>query len=412
MTNLTVFSKRASSLLCFLALAGQVQSFIGTVLLAKFCKKTNAQTAKEGSLETSETSPSWPAVSLLKPLCGNESLLKEALESFFQLDYPNYELIFGVHHPDDPAIDIVRTLQARYPQRKTALIIDETDHGPNRKIGNLINLSKACQHDIFVISDSDIHVDPLYLKEIIKALNTPKTQLVTTLYAGLPADKALSRLLGALSINANFLPGVMMSRFLGRQDCLGATMALKKENLQEIGGFEALVNHLADDAILGQLIRQKGGDITLAQTLCRTTITENTLPELLSHELRWGRTVRSVEPVGYALSSLQLPLFWASLAVIFNPRAKGAWAIFFLSWIMRAMTTHKIARLTKCPTPGILPYLLLRDWLSFAVMIGSARGSHVAWRGHIVRITSRKKAEQNTLTDSSLSHPYKTSLSH
>lgn len=382
--------KLLARLFALCSFAGAIQALIGTFLLVCFCKKIVKKRTSEDKNRT------WVPVSILKPLYGHEPLLKEALESFFQLDYPEYELVFGVHHHNDEALTIVRELQKLYPQQQCFIVIDDTEHGANRKISNLINLSRSCHHDVFVISDSDIHVEKDYLKRIIEALETNKTELVTTLYAGLAADKRITRLLGAASINSNFLPGVMMSRFLGRQDCLGATMALKRQTLKKIGGFEALVHHIADDAVLGQMVREHGGDITLAQTICKTTITEENLKELLSHELRWGRTIRSVEPLGYTLSSLQFPLFWASLSVIFNPRAKGGWAIFLLSWVIRAITTRQIAYLTQSPLPAMTPYLIVRDWLSIAVMIGSSRGSRVSWRGRTVHITSRQKSSTPT----------------
>ncbi|MDF7673567.1 bacteriohopanetetrol glucosamine biosynthesis glycosyltransferase HpnI [Acetobacteraceae bacterium ESL0709] len=386
-----------SGLSCALSLIGQAQSVLGCALLARFVRHAGTSCTPDMTNEcTIPTEARWPSVSVLKPLSGNEPLLEEALDSFFRLDYPSYELVFGLHSASDAALSTVERLCARYPQQRTSIVIDTAEHGPNRKVGNLINIEKKCHYDIYVISDSDIHVEPDYLKQIVLTLQKPGVSLVTTLYAGLAADSRLVRQMGAVAINSNFLPGVVLSRLLGREDCLGATMVLTRHKLKTIGGFKALVGHIADDAILGQLIRDRGEKVAIAPTICRTTVTEENFGELFSHELRWGRTVRSVEPLGYGLSSVQLPLFWASLGVIFSPTSLAPWLTLGLGWILKALVVRKISRLTKCPNRGIFPFLILRDWFSAVIMIASATGSRVAWRGQTVLITSARSQSDKT----------------
>ncbi|TPW34250.1 bacteriohopanetetrol glucosamine biosynthesis glycosyltransferase HpnI [Oecophyllibacter saccharovorans] len=380
------FLTLASLCTALVSVAGQAQSVLGSQLLARFHRR--ARLSRASLARPENQARDWPAVTLLKPLHGDEPKLEQALESCFQQDYPQYEIVFGLHAADDPALKIVERLKARYPDQPVSVVVDSTEHGPNRKIGNLINMMQACHHDVLVMADSDIHVQPDYLRTIVDTLETPGTGLVTLLYAGLPADGRLVRQLGAHSINNNFLTGVMLSRLLGRQDCLGATMALKRELLERIGGLAALVPHLADDAVLGQKVRALGMKVALAPTLCRTTVAEETLGELLSHELRWGRTVRSLEPVGYAFSSLQLPLFWASVSILLAPASWLAWGIFGLGWLTRGLVSARIAYLTECRLPGIFPFLIVRDWISAAIMLGSTRGTQVAWRGRTVHIAS------------------------
>lgn len=384
----------ASSISGALSLAGHAQGIIGSILLARFCRNIQLPSLN-ASKEAPTLEASLPGVTVLKPLHGDEPLLEEALESLFLQNYPNYQIVFGLHSQDDPALTIVRRLQQHYPQRDVVVVVDASLHGPNRKVGNLINMHKACKHDIFIISDSDIHVSTDYIESVVSTLEKNNVQLVTTLYAGLPASKNIIRQFGAHSINANFLPGVMISRLMGRQDCLGATMALRTKDLKKIGGFEALVDHVADDATLGQLIRHNGGDIALAPTLCHTTVAEKHLKDLFSHELRWGRTVRSVEPLGYGLSSLQLPLFWGGICVLFAPYSPIAWSIFLAGWLCRYVTTYYIGRLTNCSLPRFFPFLPLRDWMSACVMFGSASGSRVAWRGQTMHITRGKNLSKS-----------------
>ncbi|MCE2564993.1 bacteriohopanetetrol glucosamine biosynthesis glycosyltransferase HpnI [Komagataeibacter sp. FNDCF1] len=359
------------------AAAGCMQAALGTVLVSRFRwqeKRVDRQVPT-------------PPVSVLKPLHGDEPLLEEALESFCTQDYPHVQIVFGVQADDDAAIPIVRRLIERHPDLDMELVVDPTFHGVNRKIGNLINIMRSVKHDVLVISDSDIHVAPDYLRHVVGALVQPEVGLVTTLYAGLPASPTLPRLLAACQINHNFLPGVMLSRYLGRQDCLGATMALRRSMLDAIGGLEALVPHVADDAILGRYVRDRGKDIAIAACMTWTTVGETSMREVLAHELRWGRTVKTLEPAGYAASAIQLPLFWASVAVLLAPHVAWTWIFFAGAWGWRAVCSFILDR--TLAQRSLVPLLLLplRDWISAAIMVGSVTGTRVAWRGQTMHVT-------------------------
>ncbi|WP_084366806.1 bacteriohopanetetrol glucosamine biosynthesis glycosyltransferase HpnI [Neokomagataea thailandica] len=371
-----------------ISFAGNAQALIGATLLHRFRKHE-----KDSQVKVSCDQRAWPEVTLLKPLHGDEPLLRSALETLFTQDYPHFQIVFGLHSENDTARPVVESLCAQYPHVSVDIIIDATEHGPNRKVGNLINMYGHARHNIIVISDSDIHCDTTYLKHVVTSFDNPQTGLVTTLYAGRPGNGTVVQQIGSCQINHNFLPGVMMSRLLGRQDCLGATMALRRETLSAIGGLESLVDHVADDAQLGRLIRKQGYDITIAPTLTHTTVAETSLRDLLLHELRWGRTVKNEEPVGYGLSSIQLPLFWALAAVMFHPKSRWTWLLFLLSWCIRAIGSRTVDRATQTPLPTSIPLLPLRDWLSAGVMLASARGSRVAWRGRTVHIAKRKRTD-------------------
>jgi len=361
-----------------LAVAGCVQSVLGTSLLRRFTRELTPRDRAQ--------TPAGPAVTILKPLHGDEPLLEEALESFFIQNYPTFQIVFGVQRASDPAIAVVERLRARHPSIDIAFVINPAEHGVNRKIGNLINMLPSARHDVLIISDSDIHVAPDYLSQIAHALAQPGVGLVTTLYAGLPATPSVVRELAACQINHNFLPGVMLSRYLGRQDCLGATMALRRDMLERIGGLQVLLPHVADDAILGRLVRAQGHSIAIAPCMTWTTIAEPDLPSLISHELRWGRTVKTLEPVGYASSSIQLPLFWATITVLSQPHAAWAWWFFAGIWGVRALCALVSDRMLGQRQLYPLLLLPLRDWLSAAVMVGSASGTRVAWRGHTMHL--------------------------
>ncbi|WP_240386423.1 bacteriohopanetetrol glucosamine biosynthesis glycosyltransferase HpnI [Asaia bogorensis] len=364
-----------------LAVAGCTQSVIGAGLIAAFQRRERRTRAQSAPSE-----PGWPPVTVLKPLHGDEPLLEEALRSFCEQDYPLYQVVFGVQRSDDPAIAIVQRLQQEYPDLDLDLVIDGTPHGTNRKIANLINMYPSARHDILIISDSDIHVRQGYLNDIVLALSPPGIGLVTTLYAGLAATRSVVRQFAASQINHNFMPGVMMSRLLGRQDCLGATMAFTRTTLERIGGLAALAEHVADDAVLGQLVRADGQEIALARCLTWTTVAEASTRDMIDHELRWGRTVKNVEPVGYGLSAIQLPLFWASVTLACFQATLWAEIFFLAVWMIRSATAFFIDRLVGQFSAAVYALFPLREWLSAAIMVGSARGQKVEWRGQTLHI--------------------------
>ncbi len=333
-----------------------------------------------------------PPITILKPLHGAEPLLEEALASFCAQDYPEFQIVFGLQDPADPALDVLARLRLRFPLLDMAVVVDPTPHGLNRKVANLINMAPHGRHDVLVIADSDIHASPDYLDRLVGSLQVPGVGLVTTLYTGLPSGTALTGRLGAEQINHTFLPGALMARALGRQDCLGATMALTRDTLDSVGGLHALSDHLADDAVLGRLVKAQGLSIALAATVPATTVAEAYIPELFAHELRWARTIQSLEAVGFAMSCVQYPLFWAALTVGLSGGAAWACLGFALAWLIRAATGRGIDRALGLTFGAGIWCLPFRDLMSVAVMLASYRSDRVAWRGQILRATRPRLA--------------------
>jgi ceramide glucosyltransferase len=331
----------------------------------------------------------FPVITVLKPLHGEEKLLEEALASICNQDYPAYQVVFGVTTPADPALAVVERLRSRFPGRDISVVAAPAAPARNRKVANLINMLPAARHDVLVIADSDVHAAPDYLRRIAAALAEPATGLVTTLYAGLVASRSVVAALGATSITHSFLPGALMARRLGRQDCLGATMALTRETLASIGGFAALVHHLADDHVLGKLVEAKGLAVRLASTVPATTVAETRLRDLFRHELRWGRTIRALEPLGYAASILQYPAFWALLALAFSGGAVWAVGLLLGAWAVRGAVARGIDRALGLvsmglATPAPIWLLPVRDVLSALVVLVSHVGTRVEWRGQVL----------------------------
>lgn len=329
-------------------------------------------------------SDALPPVTILKPLHGDEPLLQQALDTFCRQDYPQYQIVFGLQDAADPALHVLRRLRANYPNLDMQIVVDATQHGTNRKIGNLMNMLPSARHDVLVVSDSDIHVTPDYLRRVVATLDQPGAGLVTTLYAGLPFNDHLPARFGASQINHAFLPGVILARWLGRQACLGATMALRRSTLDAIGGFGAVASQLADDAMLGQLVNTAGLDVRLAPTLTATTVPEGDAASLFHHELRWARTTRSLAPIPYAMSLIQYPLFWAMLAVALSGGAPAAGVLFAMAWLVRALAATGIDRMLQLESAVPIWLLPVRDMLSVTVILLSYGSDNVQWRGQMM----------------------------
>ena len=329
-----------------------------------------------------------PPVTILKPVHGDEPLLEAALESACRQDYPDYQVVFGVQDPQDSALPVLRRLQARYPHVSIDVVIDRTQHGVNRKVGNLMNMMAVARHDVLVIADSDMHVAGDYLRRLVAALDRPGVGLVTTLYTGRAAQAGLTGQLGVANINHSFLPGALLARWLGREDCLGATMALTRQTLERVGGMRALVAHLADDAVLGRLVQGLGLRIDLADTVPATTVPESRVPALFEHELRWARTVKSLVPREFAVSAVQHPMVWAALALCVSGGAGWGWAVLAAVWAWRVLVAHAIDRSLGVASGLTIWCVPLRDILSVAVILASYRTRQVAWRGQVLLATS------------------------
>ena len=228
-----------------------------------------------------------------------------------------------------------------------------------------------------------MHAPAGYLANVADTLAVPGTGLVTTLYTGRPVTGSLPGLLGSAYINQSFAAGALMARALGRQDCMGATMALTRETLMRIGGLPALSAFVADDAVLGARVRELGQKVAVAATVPATTVGETRLSALFRHELRWARTIRAVEPLGFALSVIQFPAFWALLTVAISGGAAWAVALWAAAVAVRGASGRSVENaMGAVRTPFWLP--ALRDVLSMAVLLTAYMGAEVAWRGHVL----------------------------
>ncbi|HEX7968892.1 MAG TPA: bacteriohopanetetrol glucosamine biosynthesis glycosyltransferase HpnI [Stellaceae bacterium] len=324
-------------------------------------------------------------ISVLKPLCGEDAGLYENLASFCRQDYPSWQIVFGVQDPADPAIAVVRRLIADFPEADLALVIESRHHGSNLKVANLQNMLPAAHHDTIVIADSDMRVTPDYLAEVTAPLADRATGLVTCLYRGVPAGGIWSQLACA-HVNYGYLPQALVAAALGeRNGCFGATLALRRDTLDAVGGLATLADALADDHALGAAVRRLGLGVVISPHLVDNFIAEPSLKALFRHELRWARTIRVIAPAGYVGSIVTQPLALALAALILGPLPLAAAMVLVLALSCRTAMVRMVDRALRLP-PTPLWLVPARDLLSFAVFIASFFARTVAWRDREFRI--------------------------
>ena len=331
-----------------------------------------------------------PAVSVLKPLRGIEQDFYATLRTFFQQDYPNYEIVFGLSDPQDPAHWTIAQLQREFPQIPVQVV---RASGPaasavNPKMHQLQQMLEQASHEVLVISDADIRVEPGYLRQVVGPLRDARVGLVTCLYRGIRA-RGLYSLFEALGMSGDFAGQVLLARWLGEvRFGLGATLATRKEQIQAIGGLAPWISYLADDFIVGNRIAARGYRVHLSHAVVETLLPHRTAREYWQQQLRWARTVRSCSPRGYAglIFAFGAPL--ALLPVALQPHSTLALAVLGGAWIARWLAAWA-AGLLVCRDRLARNYfwlLPLRDFVALVIWLASFFGSEVVWRNARYRL--------------------------
>jgi len=330
-----------------------------------------------------------PSVTILKPVCGADPGLYENLRSFCRQAYDGpVQVVIGAHRESDPAVAIARQVIADLPDADVALVIDGALPGTNFKICNLANMMAVAKHEVLVIADSDMRVEPHYLDAVVGPLMADGVGLVTCLYKGRP-ERGIASALGAAFINNGFLPSVLVGRLFGADPgCFGATMALRRSTLAEVGGFGALINHLADDYVLGTLVRAAGYKVVISPYVIENIVLEPDMGALFRHELRWQRTIRSITPAGAAASVITNPVAFALLALPASGFADGAWLALAAALAAREALIYTCSRMF-----GLIPLraalVPIRDVLSFFILVASFCGQRVTWRDQSFQVDQR-----------------------
>lgn len=356
----------------------------GSLIYLLFAMASVSRFASKRTRVARERAPQ-PPVTVLKPVCGMEPSLYENLRSFCEQNYSEFQVIFAVADERDPAVDVVRRLISELPGRDLELCIDPMEQGTNRKVSNLANACRNARHDFIIVADSDMHVGPDYLAAVAAEFADPQVGAVTCLYSG-RSGGGLASDLGALFINEWFLPSALVAQVLQPlRYCFGATMGVRRGLLDRIGGFNRLATTLADDHMLGRLVADLGYRVNLVPYLVENVVEETGMGGLVAHELRWAKTVRAVQPVGYTFSfiSYAVPVALANLALA--PMSVSSWVLLLTALGLRIFMHELVQRRLGVRGPDRLPSLWqipLRDMLSFGIWAAAFFGRTVSWKEH------------------------------
>jgi ceramide glucosyltransferase len=352
-----------------LAVPGIGYTWLATEFVRRFFARSCAQPS------------SFPGVTLIKPLCGDEWNLEHNLISFFEQDYPGpVQFVFGVHDPADVALRTVDRLRAQYPHALVSVVIDSRLYGPNRKIGNLVNMLEHANHDVLCFADSDVTVERSYLRHVVGALQAPGVGLVTCVYRGLCAPGWWPRF-SAAATNYHFLPGVVTGLAIGRaRPCFGQTIAMERAMLERIGGLTQFAHHLAEDHAIGDAVRRTGATVAIPPFTVRHACVETSFAKFVAHELRWSRTIRAVDRLGHLGCVLMHPIPFAIVAALTSEGAAWAWGLAGTALVARLALKWRSDNAVRQTHRGIW-WLPMWDALSFVIFIASFFSSRVEWRG-------------------------------
>jgi len=332
----------------------------------------------------STSGPFTPPVSILKPLKGTDPEIYESFRSHCLQDYPEYQIIFGVSDPNDPAIAEVERLQQEFPQRAIRMVYCNENLGANTKVGNLVQMLREARFEHLIVNDSDIRVESDYLRRVMAGLSDPANGLITCLYRGV-AGPTLGSRLEALGISTDFCAGVLAARQLegGIRFGLGSTMAFRRNDLAAIGGFESIVDYLADDYELGRRIAEQGRNVQLSDVVVETFLPAYSFGGFLRHQLRWARGVRDSRRWGYLGLGVTFGLLWALLAVLLAPAAPWAWGLLASVVVLRIAVAIVVGQMVlgDRQVVSLIVLIPLRDLLAFLVWLASFVGHTVDWRG-------------------------------
>jgi ceramide glucosyltransferase len=320
-----------------------------------------------------------PSISVLKPLCGCDEGLEENLRSFLAQNYPDFEVLLAVHRESDPAVAVTKKVMEEFSGKLSVRLIVTGDSPiPNAKSYSLGRLVREAKHELLVMGDSDVRVQPDLLSRLAREMADPRVGLITCPYRAVGGRSLWSRL-EAIGMNTELLGGVLVARMLeGMKFALGCTVAVRRSVLEEMGGFAYLQEFLAEDFVLGQRAAELGHEVLLSSAIIEHHIGSQSMGHNLSHRLRWARSTRRSRPLGYWGQAFTYPL---PLALLLWATLGAAWPLVLLTVVLRygaALATSEFVlrdRLLRRQW-WLLP---VQDVLGFLVWIGGFLGDTVVW---------------------------------
>jgi ceramide glucosyltransferase len=325
-----------------------------------------------------------PPVSILKPVRGLDPEAYENFASFCRQDYPQYEIVFCVGDTTDPALPVLQRLIRDFPETTIRILIGSGRQATNDKCAKLERLTQEAAYEHLVINDSDVRVQPEYLRTLVAPFANPKVGAVTCLYVPTQETTWVQRLqdIGMLS---DFYPGILVAKQLdGVKFALGPTIATTRGHLREFGGYAAIENKPADDLLIGRLVAEQGHEVVLLPYAISTVPDFHSLQDLFLKRLRWITVMRNLRPAGHFGLIFTLGLPWAIFAVLVHPTVAVGIAYLggylFVRWLLTLLVGA-----AGLKQPGVwrnLIFVPLWDAMATLIWLVSFTRKTIRWRGH------------------------------
>lgn len=325
----------------------------------------------------------WPGVTILKPVYGLEKNLKENIRTACRQDYPEYQLVLSVQRPDDPALPVLREIEKEFGPGRVTVAVENRKAGCNGKINNLLGAYPHARHDVLVISDSDVRLQPDYLKAIVAPLADPQVGCACTLYRAACAEKWYEKL-ELLTLNADFMMNVVFAQITGiSRFCLGASTAIRRSTLEQIGGLSALADYLVEDYEMGRRVWALGQKVAAVPYYVDTMVDLQDARGWWNHLVYWDQNTRAARPAGFFLTGLYravpFALFFAALR-LFDPVGLS---------VLAGAVGVRLASAALALGVGLgdreglrsLPLLPLRDLVAVVSWLQAFTKRTVIWRG-------------------------------
>jgi ceramide glucosyltransferase len=374
-----------------LAVFGLITSsvFTGMTLAAvpRYLRERRAVVAKLG-----ERPGFTPPLTLLKPLHGPEPDLEANLATFFEQDYPQFEILFCARSPQDAGLATARHVSAQYPHVPARFLSTGEPEYINAKVASMELMEKEAAHEILVISDSDVRVTPDYLRAVVLPFADAKVGAVTCPYRGVAAEGGLWARLEAVGMSVEMTAGVFVARMIeGMQFTLGPTMAFRRDTVRRIGGFRVTADYCADDFVLGNETWKLGQTVVLSHHTIDHMVINSSLAASLKHQVRWMKSTRFSRPKGHFGTALTFGLPFGLLGLI-AAAAMGHpwWGIALLTWSIATRLALSLA-VGKAVVRdqswfGLLVLYPIRDLMGFCFWAASYGSSKILWRGRTFQL--------------------------
>jgi ceramide glucosyltransferase len=328
-------------------------------------------------------------ISILKPLAGLDLGLESNLRTFFEQDYPAFEILFAVRDRSDPAAAAVEKLQLEYPEVQARLLVAGDPPYPNAKVHSLDQMLAAAANDLVVMSDSDTRVTPSLLRTVAAEFQNAQLGVATCPYRAVSGSSFWSRL-EATGMNTDFIAGILVARMLeGMRFAVGPTIVARRHVLQALGGFDRLKDYLAEDFVLGKFAAEAGHGVILSSYVIEHHIGTSRWRENAAHRLRWARSTRRSRPLGYVGQLFTMPFPLALLVCAVNP---AWWPVVPATLLVRGLAAYVVsARVLRARLNWLL--LPIEDVTAFCFWLAGFFGNTIIWRGRRYRLHSDGRFE-------------------